>query len=296
MVKRKYHTKREKNEQQIKKELKIEKKLERKLKKKFMPQKPLSAYLLYCNQRRPKLKEEHTGIVPREMISIMSKEWNSMTDEQKKPFYKLQDEDKLRYIKETTEYNNKLKGLKLKKKKIEYANKYTQIEPGDFEEIQVNNDNTKEEDIEMKNETKEEIKINSAGIAFDENVKEEVKSIKQEEAPINNEDINKEEPKTEEIKEEKKDEPKPEEAKMDVEIKEEKTIQENEKKDEPKPEVAKPVEVESSKEDVYNNTIQKQEIKVTKLEEIPNEKEVKVCETKENIENISVPTSVETNI
>lgn len=204
MTKRKYQTKKIKREIQMKKEMKIEKKMENKLKKKFMPKKALSAYLLYCNQRRPKVKEEHPGIVPREMISIMSKEWNSMTEEQKAPYLKMQEEDKLRFIRETMEYNNKAKGIKAKKVKIEYENKYTQIEEGDLNNSPSNTtkkESTIAEDAEMK-DTNTEIKENK-----EESTEKIKESIKQEEVitPMNDEekkeDIKMEEPKKENVEE-----------------------------------------------------------------------------------------------
>ena len=208
MTKRKYQTKKIKREIQMKKEMKIEKKMENKLKKKFMPKKALSAYLLYCNQRRPKVKEEHPGIVPREMISIMSKEWNSMTEEQKAPYLKMQEEDKLRFIRETMEYNNKVKGMKAKKIKIEYESKYTQIEEGDLKDSPSNatkKESTIAEDVEMK-DANTEIKENK------EESKETInEAIKQEEVitPMKDEekkeetkeDVKMEEPKKENVEE-----------------------------------------------------------------------------------------------
>ena len=66
--------------------------LEKKIKKKYFPKKGLSAYLYYCQERRITLKKEQPGLENREVVAVMSKEWNSLTPEQKEPYIKKQKE------------------------------------------------------------------------------------------------------------------------------------------------------------------------------------------------------------
>ena len=108
------------------------KRLEKKIKKKYLPKKGLSAYLYYCQERRVTLKKEQPGLENREVVAVMSKEWNSLTPEQKEPYIKKQEEDQERYEHEKLLFQD-MQLNKGKKRKYIRVNAGTQVEEGDTE-------------------------------------------------------------------------------------------------------------------------------------------------------------------
>ena len=135
--------------------------LEKKIKKKYFPKKGLSAYLYYCQERRITLKKEQPGLENREVVAVMSKEWNSLTPEQKEPYIKKQEEDQERYEHEKLLFQD-MQLNKGKKRKYIRVNVGTQVEEGDTEgrncEIRVIK--PIEDDVMMKNIAVETMKHN----------------------------------------------------------------------------------------------------------------------------------------
>ena len=135
--------------------------LEKKIKKKYFPKKGLSAYLYYCQERRITLKKEQPGLENREVVAVMSKEWNSLTPEQKEPYIKKQEEDQERYEHEKLLFQD-MQLHKGKNRKCIRVNAGTQVEEGDTEgrncEIRVIK--PIEDDVMMKNIAVETMKHN----------------------------------------------------------------------------------------------------------------------------------------
>ena len=135
--------------------------LEKKIKKKYFPKKGLSAYLYYCQERRITLKKEQPGLENREVVAVMSKEWNSLTPEQKEPYIKKQEEDQERYEHEKLLFQD-MQLNKGKKRKYIRVDAGTQVEEGDTEgrncEIRVIK--PIEDDVMMKNIAVETMKPN----------------------------------------------------------------------------------------------------------------------------------------
>ena len=135
--------------------------LEKKIKKKYFPKKGLSAYLYYCQERRITLKKEQPGLENREVVAVMSKEWNSLTPEQKEPYIKKQEEDQERYEHEKLLFQD-MQLNKGKKRKYIRVDAGTQVEEGDTEgrncEIRVIK--PIEDDVMMKNIAVETMKHN----------------------------------------------------------------------------------------------------------------------------------------
>ena len=73
-------------------------------KDKNAPKRPISAYFFYNQERRETLKKEKPSLDNKDLIRIMSEEWNKLNDEQKKPYMKKAEEDKKRYLEEMKEY------------------------------------------------------------------------------------------------------------------------------------------------------------------------------------------------
>ena len=73
-------------------------------KDKNAPKRPISAYFFYNQERRETLKKERPTLDNKELIRIMSEEWNKLTDEEKKPYMKKAEDDKKRYTEQMKEY------------------------------------------------------------------------------------------------------------------------------------------------------------------------------------------------
>ena len=162
--------------------------LEKKIKKKYFPKKGLSAYLYYCQERRITLKKEQPGLENREVVAVMSKEWNSLTPEQKEPYIKKQEEDQERYEHEKLLFQD-MQLNKGKKRKYIRVNAGTQVEEGDTEgrncEIRVIK--PIEDDVMMKNIAVETMKpnLNKENNIDKGDLKEEPESDSKEEIDIN---------------------------------------------------------------------------------------------------------------
>lgn len=76
------------------------------------PQRAFSAFFFYNKERRPLLAKEQPSLNNKEIISTMSKEWNALSEEKKKPYNKMAEDDKKRYEDEKAKYEKK-KGAKV---------------------------------------------------------------------------------------------------------------------------------------------------------------------------------------
>ena len=73
-------------------------------KDKNAPKRPISAYFFYNQERRLTLKKEQPTLDHKDLIRVMSDEWNKLTEEQKRPYIKKAEDDKKRYIEQMKEY------------------------------------------------------------------------------------------------------------------------------------------------------------------------------------------------
>lgn len=75
-----------------------------------LPKRPTNAYLIFCELEkervRTKLEEKGTP-APGDLGKALIEEWGRLTMDDKAPFYKLYEEDKLRYNREIEAYNKK---------------------------------------------------------------------------------------------------------------------------------------------------------------------------------------------
>ncbi len=78
-------------------------------KDKDAPKRPLSAYFFYIQERREALKKEKPSLDNKELIRTMGEEWNKLSDEEKKPYSKMAENDKKRYQDELKAYEKKKK-------------------------------------------------------------------------------------------------------------------------------------------------------------------------------------------
>ena len=72
------------------------------------PKKPLSAYIYFCKENRPKVKEENPDSDAKEITCILAKEWNKIKNDSKKcgKYIKLANDDKERYNKEKENFDS----------------------------------------------------------------------------------------------------------------------------------------------------------------------------------------------
>ena len=82
------------------------KKKEKKEKDPNAPKRPVTAFFFYQSERRQTLKKEKPELDHKQIISVMSTEWNKLPEKDKKKYLVKAEEDKKRYEKEKAEYEN----------------------------------------------------------------------------------------------------------------------------------------------------------------------------------------------
>ena len=65
-----------------------------------------SAYLFFCEEERPKVKESQPGLTMTEVSKTLGALWSTLDQKRKEKFVKLAKEDKERYVKEMEEYKH----------------------------------------------------------------------------------------------------------------------------------------------------------------------------------------------
>lgn len=92
-----------------KKSSKVDKKKSKKTKDPNAPKRACSGYIIFSQDRRASLVKEQPNLDNKEVISALSKEWNSMSDAKKAPYNKKAEADKARYKKEIETFNSSKK-------------------------------------------------------------------------------------------------------------------------------------------------------------------------------------------
>ena len=69
------------------------------------PKRAISAFFFYNKERRETLKKEQPNLDNKQIISTMSKEWNELSEEKKKPYIEKAEADKKRYEEEKKKYD-----------------------------------------------------------------------------------------------------------------------------------------------------------------------------------------------
>lgn len=68
------------------------------------PKRPLSAFIIFCRDKRPLLKEQKPNASVGDIAKELGKAWRIMTDDQKEPYDKQAKEDRVRYEGEKEAY------------------------------------------------------------------------------------------------------------------------------------------------------------------------------------------------
>lgn len=79
-------------------------KRERRKQRKERPANPLSEYMFYVRDKRQQIVTENPHLSFTEIGVVLGQQWNKLTDDQKAPYRKANQEDKARYKKETVIY------------------------------------------------------------------------------------------------------------------------------------------------------------------------------------------------
>lgn len=70
------------------------------------PKKAQSAYMLFCNEQRPVVKEENPTATFGEMGKLLGARWKELSEDDKAPYSQKAEQDKQRYAQENTAYKN----------------------------------------------------------------------------------------------------------------------------------------------------------------------------------------------
>lgn len=74
-----------------------------------MPKRPLSSYMFYSKERRPKVQQEQPTLAFGDYSKLIAAEWKKLTPEDKEPYLELSQKDKLRYDEALKVYKEKKK-------------------------------------------------------------------------------------------------------------------------------------------------------------------------------------------
>lgn len=94
----------EKSNKVVEKSTDTEDKKVKKVKDPNAPKKPSTAYILYCKDELPRLKQEQPNVNQKDRLSLAGQNWKTLSDKEKEPYYQLEAKDKKRYQKEMEEY------------------------------------------------------------------------------------------------------------------------------------------------------------------------------------------------
>lgn len=68
------------------------------------PKKPKNAYLFFCNTNHARVRSENPEAPPAEVMTMLGKQWQSLSESDRAPFVKMAEEDKTRYSTESQSY------------------------------------------------------------------------------------------------------------------------------------------------------------------------------------------------
>ena len=164
----------------VEEEKKDEKKKTKKKKADGEPKKGKSAYIFFCADERPIIKEEHPDMPAKEILAKLGARWKALDDEDKEKYNKLSSDDKIRYQEEMKNYvpkedeEPKEKKKAAPKKQRKEKEQVLVIDEEDEEEKKSNEDIVKEivdnfeGDTVTKKAINEELKKRGVEIGKDE--------------------------------------------------------------------------------------------------------------------------------
>lgn len=108
-----------------------------------MPKRPTNAYLLFCEMNKEKMRKNGSQDVSKDLTEA----WKTLNEHDRKPYYKLYNEDRARYQKEMEVYSNRMGHGR---------NNEEEEEPEDTEVVrEVKHERAEEEDEDEEDEEEE---------------------------------------------------------------------------------------------------------------------------------------------
>ena len=71
------------------------------------PKKPKTSYMYFCQAKRAYILKENSSMLLGDQSKKLGHLWNSLTDEEKKPYIQQAGDDRSRYDEEIEDYNDK---------------------------------------------------------------------------------------------------------------------------------------------------------------------------------------------
>lgn len=116
-----------------------------------LPKRPTNAYLIFCEMEKERIKHEleerNPGAVT-ELSKSLTEAWKNLDDEKRKPYYKLYEDDRDRYQREMSVYNQK-KQFEEEQKETKKSNKKQKLD----------NESSIEENVNLTKEETDDSKI-----------------------------------------------------------------------------------------------------------------------------------------
>ena len=69
------------------------------------PKRPLSAYIIYCQEQRESLKKKNPDMKATELTSQLGSMWRTLSDDKKKQYHTKHEKERERYQREMKDYN-----------------------------------------------------------------------------------------------------------------------------------------------------------------------------------------------
>ena len=70
-----------------------------------LPKRPTNAYLIFCEMEKERIKQDDPNAS--DLSKSMTEAWKNLSEERRRPYYKLYEDDRIRYQREMAEYNQK---------------------------------------------------------------------------------------------------------------------------------------------------------------------------------------------
>lgn len=96
----------------------------KKLKDPNAPKKPTSAYIYFCNDKRPVVKKQNPDMKVTEIVSKLGKEWKSISKKESAAYHTKAEKDKQRYMKEMESYVPPAGLVQKKESKVRHRSGY----------------------------------------------------------------------------------------------------------------------------------------------------------------------------
>lgn len=71
------------------------------------PKKPMTGFIIFCNEKRETVRTDNPDVKITEITKILGQAWNALTDAQKEPYHQAATAEKVRYEQEMKQFSEK---------------------------------------------------------------------------------------------------------------------------------------------------------------------------------------------